>query len=116
LPQLIRFQGSLPMSVSSKCLCHLTHLISGLGPLSLQAFLVEGPVVPFDKTIVLGMMRITEHHRDSERVARAHQGSRQVTALGRSYRSRVSRSMVMEEGKPWGAECLCHRRKTRSQL
>ena len=77
--------GSLPMRVNSKCLCYLTHLISGRGPLSTQAFLVEGPVVPFDKAILLGLMRITEYHRDSERVTRAYQGSGEVTALGCSY-------------------------------
>ena len=71
MPQLIRFQGPLPIRVSRKCLGHLTHLISGLGLLSLQAFLVEGPLVAFDTPILLRVMRITEHHRDSERVTKA---------------------------------------------
>lgn len=75
----------LPVIVASKRLRHLAHLIQGLGTLSLQAFLVEGPVIPFDKAILLGVMRIAEEHRDSERVTIAHQGSREVTALGRSY-------------------------------
>jgi hypothetical protein len=65
-------------------------------------------MVPFDKPILLGVMWITEYHCDSERVTRAHQGSREVTALGCSYESRVSRSRVMEVGKPCGAERLGH--------
>ncbi len=53
------------MRVGSKRLRHLAHLIQSLGVLSLQAFLVEGPVIPFDKAIVLGVMRIAEEQRIS---------------------------------------------------
>jgi hypothetical protein len=53
-------------------------------------------------------MWVAEEHGDSERVTIAHQGRREVTALGRSYESRVSRSRVMELGNPCGAERLRH--------
>jgi hypothetical protein len=74
--------GPLPAVMSRTCLCHLTHLIQGPGTLSLQAFLIEGPVIPFDKPMLLGVIGITEHHRDSQGVTKTDQSSRKVTPEG----------------------------------
>jgi len=60
-------------------------------------------MVAFDKTIRLQVRGIAEHYCDSQRVTKTDQGSREVTALGSSYRSWVSRSNVIEEGNPCSA-------------
>lgn len=47
-------------------------------------------MVSFDKPILLGVMRITEHDRNSKRMTKAHQSGREVTALGRSHPADVA--------------------------
>src|SRR5215471_8811432 len=80
----------LPIIVHRKCLGHLAHFLQGLGTFSFQALLIESSVVSFDKAILLGVMGVAEHHCDSECMTVAHQSSREVTALGRSYPARIA--------------------------
>ena len=81
LPQLIRFQGSLPIIVSGKGFCHLAHLIQGLGTMEPQTLLGERAMVPLHEPILLWVMWIAEEHRDSEGLTKTDQGGRKVTAL-----------------------------------
>jgi hypothetical protein len=68
LPQLIRLQRSLPIIVGSKSFRHLPNLIQGFGAMKFQAFLIERAMVSLDKTILLGVMRVTDEHADFQRL------------------------------------------------
>lgn len=57
-------------------------------------------MISLDKAILLGVMRIAEKHCNAEGLTKTDKGSGEVTALGGSNRSSVSRSSVMEVGKP----------------
>ena len=100
LPQLMRFLGSLPIRVSGKGFCQLANLIQGLGTMEPQTLLCERAMVPLHKPILLWVMRIADEHRDSEGLTKTDQGGRKVTADGGAPTHRVSRSRVMEVGKP----------------
>ncbi len=84
MPQLIRFQGSLPIIVSRKYFCHLANLIQGLGTMEPQTLLSERAMVSLDKPIVLWVMWIADEHNDSEGLTKTDEGGRKVTALGSS--------------------------------
>jgi hypothetical protein len=95
---------SLSVVVGRKSLRHLADFIQGLGTIAQQAFLIERAVIAFHKAILLWMMRIADEHGYSQGVTKAHEGSGEVAALWCSNRSRVSRSRVMEDGKPCSAK------------
>ena len=90
----------LPIIVSRKCFCHLANLIQGLGTMELQTFLIEGAMISLDKPILLGVMWIADEHGDSQAVTKAHESGGKITADGGDPTQRVSRSSVIEEGKP----------------
>ena len=59
-------------------------------PIQGEALLLIGPVVAFDKTILLGVMRITDVDLDAETGAKAQQGSRKVTARWAAHPARIA--------------------------
>jgi hypothetical protein len=65
-------------------------------------------MISFNKPILLRVMRIADEHSYSERLTKAYKGSGKVAALWRSDESRVSRSNVIEAGKPCEAK-VCAR-------
>ena len=55
-----------------------------------QALCLIGAVVPFDKTILLGVMRITDVDLDAETGTKAQQGGRKVTARWAAHPARIA--------------------------
>ena len=90
MPQLIRFQGSLPSRVSGKGFGHLANLIQGLGTMEPQTLLGERAMVPLHKPILLWVMRIAEEYRDPEGLTKTDQGERRVTPLRSSDPPRIA--------------------------
>ena len=59
-------------------------------------------MVSLDKAILLGVMRVTDEHGDSQTVTKAHQGGGKIATLGGSHPSGIT-IQVIEAGNPCSA-------------
>src|SRR5712691_985739 len=82
--------GTLPVIVLHKGVRHLAHLRERGGTMPREALLLIGAVVPFDKAILLWMVRIADDYRHTQHVTKADQGDREVAALWSANPARVS--------------------------
>ncbi len=55
-----------------------------------QALCLRGAVVPFDKAVLLGLMRVADLHLDAQAGAKAHQGRRKIAACGTTHPARIA--------------------------
>jgi hypothetical protein len=78
---------ALPVVMLPKALCHLVYLLQRRRAMTGEAFLFISPMIPFDKSILLPMVRITYYNCDTQAVRDSDQGSREVAALGSAHES-----------------------------
>ena len=65
-------------------------LLQVRGPIQGEALFLIGPVVPFDKGVLLGMMGIADVDLDAQTGSKAQQGGRKVTALRTAHPARIA--------------------------
>src|SRR5205809_6729416 len=69
---------------------HRLGLLQVRRPIQGEALLLIGAVVPFAKTIVLGLLRIADVDLDAEAGAKAHPGRRKIAALWTAHPARIA--------------------------
>ncbi len=55
-----------------------------------QALCLIGAVVPFDKAVLLGLLRVADLHLNAQAGAKAHQGRRKIAACGAAHPARIT--------------------------
>jgi hypothetical protein len=59
-------------------------------PIQSQALCLIGAVVPFDKSVLLGVLRIADLHLDAQAGTKAHQGRRKIAACRTAHPARIA--------------------------